>query len=292
MSNYKVRSKTKLELICSDPLKGMFKLSPFVWKEEGSYHLLIRAVNPSDDPTQKVARIYYGQSADGIKFRMSDSPVLVPSINAFDKDGCEDPTVIQLENQYLIFYTGWNQTKQEGQLLLAQGTRADRLSFADIAIPSKEPYLNPKEATVTKFNNDQWLLFFEYANEERSKLGFAISKNAKGPWEISGEFIEARIGSWDAYDLSPGPVITDPNGKTVMFYNGSIEGAHWRIGWLIIDENVNPFERGERELIAPTDISSVQSDIAFAASAVLSDNEIWLYYTMADDITYRAVITA
>jgi len=34
-----------------------------------------------------------------------------------------------------------------------------------------------------------------------------------------------------------------------------------------------------------------ETDIAFAASAVLVDEEIWLYYSVADKTNYRAVIS-
>ena len=64
MSNYRLVKTELLKLDCSDPLKGMYKLSPFVWRENDVYRMLVRAVNPSDDPTQKVARIFYGESKD------------------------------------------------------------------------------------------------------------------------------------------------------------------------------------------------------------------------------------
>ena len=288
MSNYTVIQTDRLELICNDPLKGMFKLSPFVWEENGSYHLLIRAVNPSGDRTQKVARIYYGKSADGVTFKMDDGPVIAPSTSAFDKDGCEDPTVIKKGNNYLVYYTGWNQTKQEGQLLLAKGD-IHQLSFSNVSLASKLPYLNPKEATVTPFK-DHWILFFEYANEERSKLGFATSDSAEGPWEINGEYLKTNNSAWDSYHLSPGPVIKDPKGSIVMFYNGSKKGAHWRIGWVIISEDGKLLKRGKEILIEPSNLKAGKSDIAFAASVVLSGDKLWLYYTMADDTTFRAII--
>jgi len=41
--------------------------------------MLLRAVNPSQDVTQQVARAYYGTSKDGIHFKMDNGPVLAPS---------------------------------------------------------------------------------------------------------------------------------------------------------------------------------------------------------------------
>lgn len=290
MKNYKVIKTEQLKLECSSPLSGMFKLSPFVWEENGVYKILIRAVNSSEDATQKVARIYYGSSPDGIHFKMSDGPAIAPSINSYDKDGCEDPTVVYQNNNYLVYYTGWNQTKLEGQLLLAKGKDMESLSLSEIAIPSEQPYINPKEATVAQLKDGEWALFFEYANEERSKLGRATSKIAEGPWKIVGEFLPAIADSWDSYHLSTGPVLTDSLNQTVMFYNGADSNAHWRIGWVTMDSEGQILSRSKDPLITPPKGEPDDTDIAFAASAILVNNEIWLYYSVADKTTYRAII--
>src|SRR5665811_836603 len=121
MSNYKLVKKEVLQLECSVPLKGMYKLSPFVWRENDVYRMLVRAVNPSDDPTQKVARIFYGESKDGMNFKMDDGPVIAPGIATISKDGVEDPTVVHTPYGYLVYYTGWNLTEQRGELLLSKG---------------------------------------------------------------------------------------------------------------------------------------------------------------------------
>jgi len=52
----------------------MYVLGPYVWREEGTYHLLGGAVNHADDPRQKVARIYHGQGDDGPRFVMDREP--------------------------------------------------------------------------------------------------------------------------------------------------------------------------------------------------------------------------
>lgn len=291
MKKYKVDKKEQLKLECTSPLSGMYKLSPFVWEENGVYKIMIRAVNPSEDATQKVARIYYGTSADGIRFKMNDEPVIAPSTNSYDKDGCEDPTVVYLNDNYLVYYTGWNQTKQEGQLLLAKGQNMESLSFAGIAMPSTQPYINPKEATVAQLKDGKWMLLFEYANEDRSRLGNASSGKAEGPWKIEGEFLPAVKDSWDSHHLSPGPVLSDNLNQTVMFYNGADLNAHWRIGWAKIDSDGQITDRSKKPLITPPKGKPGETDIAFAASAILVNKEIWLYYSIADKATYRAIIT-
>jgi dihydrofolate reductase len=40
----------------------MYILSPFVWRENDVFKILVRAVNPAINPALKVARVYYGTS--------------------------------------------------------------------------------------------------------------------------------------------------------------------------------------------------------------------------------------
>ena len=94
MKNYKVIKTELLKLECKSPLSAMYKLSPFVWKENDVFKIFIRAVNRAINPALKVARVYYGTSIDGIQFEMSDGPVIAPGTNNYDIDGCEDPCLL------------------------------------------------------------------------------------------------------------------------------------------------------------------------------------------------------
>jgi predicted GH43/DUF377 family glycosyl hydrolase len=268
----------------------MYKLSPFVWKEKGWFKLLLRADNPSQDPKQKVARIYYGTSRDGVTFIMSDAPVIAPGTNSYDKDGCEDPTLVFADDQYFIYYSGWNQTDEVGQLLLSKGSSIETLKLDGIAIPSQKGYRNPKEATVNQLPNKEWVLWFEYADDEQSKLGMAKSSTASGPWKIIGEYIQSG-NEWDNYHLSAGPVVKISNKSSVMFYNGANKNTQWRIGWVEMDNDGNVTDRSTSPLITPRKPKKEETDIAFASSALLEDNEIWLYYSIADFKVMRAIIT-
>ncbi|MGF7081531.1 hypothetical protein [Mucilaginibacter sp. UYCu711] len=58
-----------------------------------------------------------------------------------------------------------------------------------------------------------------------------------------------------------------------------------------MDENGKVTARGETPLITPPKSKKGEKDIAFAASAVIVKDEIWLYDTTADKTTYRAIIT-
>ena len=68
--------------------------------------MLIRAVNPSDDVTQQVERFLL-RHIEGrkIHYKINDGATLAPSTHSYDKDGCEDPSVVHFNNKYYVYYT-------------------------------------------------------------------------------------------------------------------------------------------------------------------------------------------
>jgi len=287
VTGFTVEDITPVERERSSPLSGMFVLSPWVWREEGLYKLLVRAVNPSEDASQKVARIYYGSSNDGLHFRMDDGPAIAPGTHD-DKDGCEDPTLERSDGRYYVYYSGWDETKKVGQLMLAVGETVDDLKKRGVVIQSTETHKNPKEATLVAAEDGSWRLFFEYASGA-SKIGVASAPAVDGPWTIQAPLFEARSGSWDSYHLSTGPIV--PGDAPVMFYNGADENAHWRIGWVAFDKTYSKVVgRSEDPLIVPPPGEPGDTDIAFAASSVVEEHSISLYYSVADKAIFRATL--
>ena len=287
MTGFRVKSVTPVDLERTSPLSGMFVLSPFVWREDDTYKLLVRAVNPSEDASQKVARIYYGESQGGLTFRMNDGPALAPGTRD-DKDGCEDPTLERVDGRYYVYYSGWDETKKVGQLMLAVGETIDDLNKQGVVIASTETHKNPKEATVVAAEDGSWRLFFEYASGA-SKIGVASAPAVDGPWTVQPQLFEARPESWDSYHLSTGPII--PGDTPVMFYNGADENAQWRIGWVAFDKDYTKVVgRSKDPLIVPPPGELGETDIAFAASAVVEKDGISLYFSVADKAIFRATV--
>jgi beta-1,2-mannobiose phosphorylase / 1,2-beta-oligomannan phosphorylase len=189
------------------------------------------------------------------------------------------------------YYTGWNQTALRGQLLLAAGTDAEHLRKRGIAIPYSDRVMNPKEATIAPVADGTWRLFFEFAENDASKVGIASSPAVSGPWTVLSPIFEARPGRWDSWHLSPGPLLcTDPM-RPVMFYNGATRDAKWRIGWIAFDAGfTRVVARGDDPLITPPSGAPGDTDIAFAASAVEANSTIYLYYSIADKDMMRAEV--
>ncbi|GAC1310374.1 MAG: glycoside hydrolase family 130 protein [Vulcanimicrobiaceae bacterium] len=277
---------------CAEELAQMYKLSPFVWRERDRFEMLLRVVNRSEIASEKVARIHRGRSADGLHFVLDPVPVIAPGDDvpdALDSGGCEDPSVARVDGRYYVYYTGWNEHLKRGELLLASGPDLEKLEKRGIALASTAAERNPKEAEIVRAVDGSWRLFFEYAHEDRSKIGIAAAPRVDGPWKVLPPLFAARPG-WDDWHLSTGPVIAGPDGLPVMFYNGASRAAEWRIGWVVFDRTFTTVvARCENPIVLPGERRFAEdTDIAFAASAVERGNAIDLYYSIADRHVMRA----
>lgn len=278
----------------SPELEGMYTLSPFVWREDERFELLLRVVNYSDTPSEKVARIHRGLSLDGVNFALGERPVIAPGPDvpgSYDSGGCEDPTVAYVDGSYHVYYSGWNEHLRRGELLLASGPSLERLVKRGIALASTPRALNPKEAEIVRAEDGSWRLFFEYAHDDRSKIGIAYAPRVDGPWTVGDPLFEARPG-WDAWHLSTGPVIGGDRTSPVMFYNGATRAAQWRIGWVVFDRAfTRVIARCEHPIVLPGERRFPEdTDIAFAASAIADGDRVHLYYSIADRHVMRATV--
>lgn len=290
LPEFHIEKVEDLTLVASEPLASMYTLSPFV-RPMREFEVLLRAVNRSANPTEKVARVYHGVSSDGLTFSMGEQPAIAPGPAEEDCDGCEDPTAVLHDGDIFVFYTGWNQRLQRGQLMLARGHRPDQLHKVKVALPTSSRWKNPKEATVVRQDDGLWRMFFEYAAGGASRIGVATSHDLLGAWEVDAASLQVRSGSWDNWHLSPGPVVKH-EGLPLMFYNGATKDAKWRIAWAVFNETyTRVLGRSKDALIIPPPPQSDETDIAFAASAVEVNGKFWLYYSVADQKMKRATLT-
>lgn len=294
VSGFTVARLDELTFHASPALAQMYKLSPFVWRRDGRFALLLRVVNRSDRPSEKVARIHYGTSDDGLAFVLDDRPVIAPSPEpgAPDHGGCEDPTRARVDDMDYVYYSGWNEDAKRGELMLAAGPEIRTLHKRGIALASSANARNPKEATIVALADGSWRLFFEYAHDERSKIGIARSDDIGGPWEVLTPLFDARTDAWDGWHLSTGPVVDSQSNAPLMFYNGATRDAHWRVGWITFDgAYTRVLARCEHPLELPLARRNADdTDIAFAASAVEIDGAVHLYYSAADQYVSRAIL--
>lgn len=279
----------ELKVDASPSVAAMYHLSPYAWTEHGRYSMLLRVVNRSDIAAEKVARIHFARSDNGLCFAIEDHPVLAPGPGLDDIGGCEDPTVVRENGKYLVYYTGWNEQRKEANLLLAEGDDVHVLRKLGIALHSSDEFRNPKEATLQQISAE-WRLFFEYSRHDRSWIGLAQSNGAGGPWNVLADPITTKAGAWDSGMLSPGPLVRIGQ-RSVMFYNGATDDDHWEIGWILFDEQGRVLDRCEKAIIHGSRPEPGTRSMAFASSAIVQDpSTVWLYYSVADMQMRRATV--
>ncbi|HEX8059144.1 MAG TPA: glycosidase [Novosphingobium sp.] len=274
-------------------LAGHDLMSPYVWEDKGVKHLLVRVLNNplgSRDPT---GVIYAGTSKDGLSFKMLDKPAILPGPEEVDAGGVEDPTVVLADSGgLLVFFTGVDAKRGQGSLLVAKGADLASLKKQKVLLKAPAGEGNIKEATVAQGADGRYRLFYEYAKDNASRIGLALSDGPEGPWKAIADPFTIREDRWDNWHLSTGPIVARKGQPPVMFYNGATADARWRIGWIAFDENyTRVLDRCvEPMLVPPPPEQRAGTDIAFAASCLDDGKTILLYYSLEDRVLRRARI--
>ncbi len=268
-------------------------MSPYVWRlDNGACGLLVRVVAPAGARDFHTGSIWYGESEDGLHFRLDDKPVIAPGQGEKDDGGCEDPTLVLDGGRVLVYYTGVDADYSTGRLMLADGPDVHHLTKRGVALASTKSAGNTKEATIDRTPDGGWRLFYEYAHAEASRIGLAVGPGACGPWDEQPHPFSVREKSWDSWHLSTGPLLTTDKERPVMFYNGATHDARWRIGWVafdaeyrkVVDRCIEPL------IVPPPQPERGMTDIAFASSLIAEGDTAILYYSVADARLARAHI--
>ena len=282
-------------VLTGGPLTGTMDLmSPFVWRENDTYRIMVRAVPyplRAGDPT---GLIVGGSGSDGLVFALDDRLALAPG-GPGDEDagGCEDPTVFVKDGGgYLVYFTGVDAAREQGSMILVAGPTLETLEAKKLVLKAPPGEGNIKEATLARTAAGDWRLFYEYAANDASRIGMAGGPSPAGPWHNLPDPFGIREDSWDNWHLSTGPIMQVPGHDPVMFYNGATHDARWRIGWVSFDPGFTRVTgRGlEPMLVPPPAVHRASTDIAFAASTVMEGDRIALYFSLEDRMLRRALV--
>ena len=297
MPTYAVEAIDTVTLAADSPLRGMDLMSPFVWKEGARYRMMVRGVPDPlghNDPTGIIAS---GWSDDGVEFSLDSKPAITPDGNAdaVDAGGCEDPTVLVQPDGYVVYYTGVDARREQGAMVAATGPTLQSLEKRRVVLKAPPGEGNIKEATLVQTPAGDWRLFYEYAaafdhGVAASRIGVARADALGDEWVALDDPFGIRPDSWDNWHLSTGPICQMPGADPVMFYNGATLDARWRIGWVSFSADYSRVTgRGvEPVILPPPPENRDKTDIAFAASSVIEDDMISLYYSLEDSILRRA----
>lgn len=296
MVAWSVEALDDVTIAPGSPLDAMDLMSPFVWREDGVCRIMLRGVPHVTAPDAPTGIIAAGQSRDGLTFTLDPVPAIAPGRDPADHDagGCEDPTVVLGPEGYRVYYTGVDAARRQGCMMLASGPTLDRLHKRAVVIKAPLGEGNIKEATLVDTSAGERRLFYEYAQANASRIGIAALSPDGESWASLPDPFGIREDGWDNWHLSTGPVVTLPGMDPVMFYNGATVDARWHIGWIMFDRDFTRVTaRGIEPLLMPPPAPARNAvDIAFAASAVVEDDLIMLYYSLRDRVLRRATVRA
>lgn len=285
--DFTVERTEPLSIECSAVTAGAELMSPYVWRlPDGRLGILVRVVGLGHG--ESTGTIWYGESNDGLVFRLGTGPVLAPDPDGDDAGGCEDPTVVVHDGELFVFYTGVDADGKNGRLLWAKGTHPQSLVKQGVALASVKGQENVKEAEFAVVNG-HWTLGYEYACDEASSIGTAEGEGPSGPWLKTPHEFSTREGKFDSWHLSPGPLLLEDVEHPVMFYNGGTRDAEWAIGWVRFDHRRNEIIGRCQEPVIPPPGEEGGRNMAFAASLILVGEELHLYFTCNDRTPMRAV---
>ena len=292
MDTYAVEQLETVTLSGQSAVDHMDLMSPFVWKEGEGYQIMVRGVPYPLGPTDPTGIVARGTSSDGLNFAIQPGLAITPGPQSADMGGCEDPTVVKVGEEYLVYYTGVDAARRQGSMILAAGPDLQSLTKQELVLKAPPGEGNIKEATLAQTPDGDWRLFYEYAANDASRIGMAGGPTAKGPWTVLPDPFGIREDSWDNWHLSTGPIVQLEGADPVMFYNGATHDARWRIGWISFDAHFSrETGRGlEPMLMPPPPTHRDSTDIAFAASTVIEGDRIALYYSLEDRMLRRALV--
>ena len=266
-----------------DAFADDYVLSPYVVRRDNDYEMLVRLVNRDDDAAKKISRVHHARSRDGLAFAVAATAEIAPGAPGTDDDlGCEDPTVGRDANDFVVYYSGYGGPQKISSMLGARGSSLTQCRKFGRVFPDQR-YANPKEAALLRTSGGV-RLFFEYATGGASRIGVADAPSFEGPWVYADSPLGERTDRFDSWHLSPACATRLHDGRHVLWYNGATHKTDWRIGWaLLSDDGRTVLERCEEPLVATFDLEPGDTDIAFAASAVVeAPGSVSLYYSISD----------
>jgi predicted GH43/DUF377 family glycosyl hydrolase len=279
-------------------------MSMAVIKTEDYYQTLYRQVQKKDNQPIPESVLAFASSQNGVDFIRSGVISLQPSKekNSDDILAVEDPTIIELDGKKYVFCTAVK-PKEGAEGVIAAIEVVSGIDLKNIE-DKKRIIIRPdevgkelgrkvdmvKEPEFIRLKDNTWVVLYEFADGQTSRIGMARSVNLTGPYRNHQLLMDTRSEGWDCQHISPGPIMITSRGDLLMLYNGrgpknmNNQTPMWAIGSVIVDTNKGSIIEGTRSekpiIVPPEEIGPNNQLIAFSNSIVASEQR--LYYTVAD----------
>jgi predicted GH43/DUF377 family glycosyl hydrolase len=272
--------------------------NPGVAGKNDEIHLLYRAVEGNNYSSIGYARL----DLKGNVLQRWDKPVIAREW-PIEKHGCEDPRIVFFENRYLIFYTGFDgknpQKGENARIIMAE--TADFISYKKIAMvgpdrQDKDAMIFPekikdKVAFIHRIEPNIHLAYFDDIEH--------LSKPEITYWpdhikNLQNHTLLYPVFNWETKKIGVGPPPLRTDAGWLLIYHGVDNAMTYRAGAALLDIN-DPFKiiarlpypilEPEKEYEKIGDVNMV----VFPQGAIVSNNELQVYYGAADKVIGFAV---
>ncbi len=256
-------------------------LNPSVIHHGGLFHMWYRAQG-----VDRVSRIGYAVSLDGVRWNRLRQPVLEPE-GGLDMHGVEDPRVTELDGTFYMGYTAYGADGQSENTTTPMFARSDNLITWDRIGPlvrgedNKDHFLLPRQL------GGRYVAF----HRRPPSIWIATSEDlVHWPEEDMRVILSPRSdNSWDSKRIGGnGPPIATEYGW-VTLYHGYDEQRVYRIGVCLLDlENLAiVINRPQEPILQPEEEWEAHGDVpnvVFSAANPVVDGIVYVYYGAADHV--------
>lgn len=256
-------------------------------------HMLYRAVEGNNISTIGYATL----DRSGHILSRKNHPVIIRELPV-EKQGCEDPRIVNLENRILIFYTGFDGANfREGKnarVILAETkdfTAFKKLGVVGPDCQDKDAMIFPeridgKVGYIHRIEPNIQLAYFENIDH--------LIQPEKNYWSahmesLADHTILTRSYEWEAVKIGAGPppILTDAG--WLLIYHGVDRDYTYRAGAALLDLK-NPFRTIARlpyPILEPRREYEKYGDVnmvVFPEGIMRFDNELFIFYGAADKV--------
>ncbi len=231
--------------------------NPAAWydQQRGEVMLLYRAAESHPE-----YKCYFGlaTSKDGYSFqRVSDEPVLSPSVDGFDASTIQDPRMVKIDDTYYVTYA------------------CRRYPFGQFWIPKEQQY-RPEPCPTD---------YPAYLRNNATLTGLALTKDFK-TWTRAGTLTNPLLDDRDVI-LFPEKI----GGQYVMLHRplewvGEKYGAEYPSAWISYADDLMGFR--ESQLLLKQAFSWESGKIGFNTPPIRTKHGwLTLYHAVGEDLFYR-----
>lgn len=280
-----------------DQLGCFARFNPGIYFKDGIIHMLYRATNSDiKDGENYISSIGYAMLDINNKILYdSNKKVIFPTLPEEVK-GCEDPRIVEFEDNFYIFYTAYDGIKARVAVAKTKDfIQYEKLGVIDHFAYDKDAFILPeridgKIAYIHRISPNIQLDYFNNFDELLSKdtwIGYedrinnSIIMKSEYIWE------NQKVGG------SAPPLKTDEG--WLLFYHGVDDKRVYRCGAVLLDfkSPSNIIARLPYPLLEPTEEYELFGDVSnvvFPEGAFIHNGQLNLYYGAADKYIAAAKI--